>query len=136
MANIADNESALSRWEVQLLKCIKSKALTEKEIAKELSLDMKIVSELITDLMLRGYVERCRKRKLYFSSREYFSPTLGGLQALEASLYDLGFWSQLLFMFKDQSERILLELSTRSVLFRFMYRTLRAIYAITRFILR
>ena len=137
MASTAENEFALSRWEVQILKCIKSKAMTEKKIAKELSFDITIVSQLITDLMLQGYIERFRKRKMYFSSREYFSATIDGLMALEASQRNFrGFWNQLSSMLKDQSEKMVLELSNRSVIFRFTYRALRGTYAITRFLIK
>jgi DNA-binding MarR family transcriptional regulator len=137
LASTAENEFALNRWEVQILKCIKSKAMTEKKIAKELSFDITIVSQLITDLMLQGYIERFRKRKMYFSSREYFSATIDGLMALEASQRNFrGFWNHLSSMLKDQSEKMVLELSNRSVIFRFTYRALRGTYAISRFLIK
>ena len=111
--------------------------MTEKKIAKELSFDITIVSQLITDLMLQGYIERFGKRKMYFYSREYFSATIDGLMGLEASQRNFrGFWNQLSSMLKDQSEKMVLELSNRSVIFRFTYRALRGTYAITRFLIK
>ena len=133
MSSSAENEFTLSQWEAQILKCIKSKALTEKRIAKEVTLDIVIVSHIITDLMLRGYVERVRKRRMYFSSREYFSATLDGLLALEASRRNYnGFWNQLMSMVKDESEKMLLEFSSRSVGLRLTFKVLRGTYALAK----
>ena len=133
MSSSTENEFTLSQWEAQILKCIKSKALTEKRIAKEVTLDIVIVSHIITDLMLRGYVERVRKRRMYFSSREYFSATLDGLSALEASRRNYnGFWNQLMSMVKDESEKMLLEFSSRSVGLRLTFKVLRGTYALAK----
>jgi DNA-binding MarR family transcriptional regulator len=133
LSSTTENEFTLSQWEAQILKCIKSKALTEKRIAKEVTLDIVIVSHIITDLMLRGYVERVRKRRMYFSSREYFSATLDGLSALEASRRNYnGFWNQLMSMVKDESEKMLLEFSSRSLGLRLTFKVLRGTYALAK----
>lgn len=137
MSSTTENEFTLSQWEAQILKCIKSKALTEKRIAKEVTLDIVIVSHIITDLMLRGYVERVRKRRMYFSSREYFSATLDGLSALEASRRNFnGFWNQLMSMVKDESEKMLLEFSSRSLGLRLTFKVLRGTYALAKSIVK
>ena len=137
MSSTTDNEFTLSQWEAQILKCIKSKALTEKRIAKEVTLDIVIVSHIITDLMLRGYVERVRKRRMYFSSREYFSATLDGLSALEASRRNYnGFWNQLMSMVKDESEKMLLEFSSRSLGLRLTFKVLRGTFALAKSIVK
>jgi DNA-binding MarR family transcriptional regulator len=73
----------LSKREIQVLNCIKGKSRTEKKIAKMIGLDTLIVSPLITDLMLKGYVETIRRRRLFFFSREYCVITTEGLDALE-----------------------------------------------------
>lgn len=73
----------LSKREIQVLNCIKGKSRTEKQIAKMVGLDTLIVSPLITDLMLKGYVETIRRRRLFFFSREYCIITTEGLDALE-----------------------------------------------------
>src|SRR5918912_2060996 len=110
LTSTTENELILSRWEAQILRCIKSKAMTEKRIAKEVTLDIALVSHLITDLMLRGYVQRIRKRRMYFCSREYFSATLDGLAALEVfSRNKTGCWNQLISTVKDEGSKTILE---------------------------
>ena len=73
----------LSKREIQILNCIKGQSRTEKQIAKMTRLDIFIVSPLITELMLKGYVETIRRRRLFFFSREYCTITVEGLAALE-----------------------------------------------------
>jgi DNA-binding PadR family transcriptional regulator len=74
----------LSKREIQILNCIKGQSRTEKQIAKMTRLDIIFtVSPLITDLMLKGYVETIRRRRLFFFSREYCTITVEGLAALE-----------------------------------------------------
>jgi DNA-binding MarR family transcriptional regulator len=73
----------LSKREIQILNCIKGKSRTEKQIARMVELDTLIVSPLITELMLKGYVETIRRRRLFFFSREYCIITTEGLDALE-----------------------------------------------------
>ena len=73
----------LSKREIQVLNCIKGKSRTEKQIARMIELDTLIVSPLITELMLKGYVETIRRRRLFFFSREYCIITTEGLDALE-----------------------------------------------------
>jgi DNA-binding MarR family transcriptional regulator len=75
----------LSKREIQILNCIKGQSRTEKKIAKMVRLDIFIVSPLITELMLKGYVETIRRRRLFFFSREYCIITADGLGALEQS---------------------------------------------------
>jgi DNA-binding MarR family transcriptional regulator len=111
--------------------------MTEKGIAKEVTLDIAIISHIITDLMLRGYVERVRKRRMYFSSREYFSATLEGLSALEASRHNHhGFWSQLMSMVKDESENMLQEFASKSLALRITLEVLRGTYALGKSIVK
>jgi DNA-binding MarR family transcriptional regulator len=73
----------LSKREIQILNCIKGKSRTEKQIARMIGLDTLIVSPLITELMLKGYVETIRRRRLFFFSREYCIITTEGLDALK-----------------------------------------------------
>ena len=73
----------LSKREAQILNCIKSQSRTEKKIAKMTKLDIFVISPLITELMLKGYIETIRRRRLYFFSREYCTITIEGLDALE-----------------------------------------------------
>ena len=80
----------LSKHEVQILNCIKGQSRTEKQIAKMIRLDIFIISPLITELMLKGYVETIRKRRLFFFSREYCIITVEGLNALEQARSPFG----------------------------------------------
>ena len=73
----------LGTLDVQILSCIKAKALTEKQLSKRIFLDALALSPVVTELMLKGYVETFRRRKLYFFSREYLSITPEGLAALQ-----------------------------------------------------
>ena len=73
----------LSKREIQILNCIKGQSRTEKQIAKLIKLDIFVVSPLITKLMLKGYIETIRRRRLFFFSREYCIITEEGLDALE-----------------------------------------------------
>src|SRR5215210_9463786 len=73
----------LRKREIQILNCIKGQSRTEKKIAKMVRLDTLIVSPLITELMMKGYVETIRRRRLFFFSREYCTITVEGLDALE-----------------------------------------------------
>ena len=73
----------LSKREIQILNCIKDQSRTEKQIAKMARLDIFIVYPMITELMLKGYVETIRRRRLFFFSREYCMITVEGLAALE-----------------------------------------------------
>jgi DNA-binding MarR family transcriptional regulator len=73
----------LSKREIQILNCIKGQSRTEKKIAKMVRLDILIVSPSITELMMKGYVETIRRRRLFFFSREYCMITVEGLAALE-----------------------------------------------------
>jgi DNA-binding MarR family transcriptional regulator len=78
-------EAQLSPWEIKILQVVRSETRQEKAIAKYVRLNELIVSEFVTELMLKGYIERRRRRWMLFFSREYFSITLEGLTALEAA---------------------------------------------------
>jgi DNA-binding MarR family transcriptional regulator len=76
-------EPKLGTVTVQILGCIKAKAQTEKQLAKKIGVDNLVISPLVTELMLMGYVETSRRRRLFFFSREYLSITPEGLAALQ-----------------------------------------------------
>jgi len=122
---------------MKILKCIKSKAKTEKKIAKEVTLNMSVVSPIITDLMLRGFVQRTRRAKMYVSSREYFSATIDGVTALEATRRGNGvFWNQLTALLYDNIERMISDLSEKSLTFRIILGSFKTSYKIGKFILK
>ena len=92
----------LNQWEIKILKSIKSKSKTEKTISKQVRLNTSIVSELITDLMNKGYTIMTSKRRMFFFYSEYFSTTLDGLMALEvikrSNDNNNRFWSHIMSM--------------------------------------
>ena len=78
------NKTTLSRWEVGILQSITREGKSEKEIAKDIRLEVSTVSELITNLMMRGLVEKkMKKRRFPPSYEEYFTITPEGLATLE-----------------------------------------------------
>jgi predicted transcriptional regulator len=112
--------------------------MTETKIAKELSLNSSVVSQAITNLMLFGFVERFRKRRMHFSSREYFIASLEGVEALEAikRRSNSDFWAYVSSTLKDRAERMLLEFSEKSLAFRLTLGTARSTYRVAKFILK
>jgi DNA-binding MarR family transcriptional regulator len=125
---------SLNRWEIQILKCIKIKSKTEKKIAKEVALDFSVVSPLITNLMLQGYVERTRRRRMHFLSREYFSTTIEGITALEEATRGTTniFWNQIASILKDHGERVLIEWSNKSLPFKITLGAVKATYRLAK----
>lgn len=75
----------LSGIELRVLRTIKPGSRPEKQISKMLQVDPLLLSPIITDLMLKGYVETIRRRRFYFFRTEYFCITSDGLAALEKS---------------------------------------------------
>jgi len=118
--------------------------MTEKKIAKQISLNSSVVSELITNLMLLGFVERFRKRRMHFSSREYFIATMDGIEALEAARRSTRrggngnniFWADLASLLKNNVERTVLEFSEKSLAFRLTFGAAKSSYRIVKFILK
>lgn len=125
---------SLNQWEIQILKCVKTNSKTEKKIAKEIGIDISVISPLITNLMLLGFVERTRKRRMHFSSREYFSTTIEGLAALEEAIKGNSniFWNQLSSILKSHGERILIEWSNKSLPFKVTIGAIKMTYKLAK----
>ena len=125
---------SLNQWEIEILKCIKTNSKTEKKIAKEIGIDISVISPLITNLMLLGFVERTRKRRMHFSSREYFSTTIEGLAALEEAIKGNSniFWNQLSSILKSHGERLLIEWSNKSLPFKVTLGAIKMTYRIAK----
>lgn len=97
-----DQSLRLQRLEYQVLKSIKVKSKTEEKIARQLDVNVSIISKIITGLMLKGYVERTKQRRMLFYSAEYFSTTIEGLIAFEANTSATMLpWSRVLSMWQD-----------------------------------
>lgn len=115
----------LSKREIQILNCIRGQARTEKQIAKIARLDVVIISPLITELMLKGYVETIRKRRLFLFSREYCIITLEGLAALERAKNP---FENLIERIKEQGLEIIDNIATDSPLLKLAVISAKAAY--------
>ncbi|HJS83484.1 MAG TPA: hypothetical protein VJ742_11695, partial [Nitrososphaera sp.] len=73
----------LNPVEMRILKFIKPKSQTEKKISEIVEVDPLVLSPVITELILKGYLEIVRRRRLYFFSREFCTITPEGVSALE-----------------------------------------------------
>ncbi len=73
----------LDPLEMRVLRYIKPEAQTEKKIAKKLKVDKNIISVVITDLILKGYLETSRRRRMYFFSNEFCAITVDGISVIE-----------------------------------------------------
>lgn len=130
---IDDQSSLLLRLEYQVLKSIKVKSKTEKKIARQLAVNVSIISQVITALMLKGFVERTRERRMLFYS-EYFSTTMGGLLALEAnSVTIMHPWSRVLLLCRDVANRMLIPLASQSLAVRLVIGAVKTTYRLAKF---
>jgi DNA-binding MarR family transcriptional regulator len=127
----------LTPVEILILECTKSKAKPETKISREVKINLPIVSQVITDLMLKGLIERTIKRRMLFYN-EYFSTNLEGLIALEQSRrktknYTI-FW-QAISDLKDRSQSILVDLTSASVSLKLIVGTAKIMYRMARYLL-
>ena len=130
---IDDQSSLLLRLEYQVLKSIKVKSKTEKKIARQLGVNFSIISQVITGLMLKGFVERTRERRMLFYS-EYFSTTIDGLLALEAnSATIMNPWSRVLLLCRDIANRMLFPLASQSLAVRLGIGAVKTTYRLAKF---
>ena len=79
------NYSRLTKWHVQILSRVKDSSKSESKISRQTALNPLIVSQLISDLMEYGLVERTLRRKMRIYYKEYFSATLDGVELLETT---------------------------------------------------
>jgi len=123
----------LLRLEYQVLKSIKVKSKTEKKIANQLGVNVSIISQVITGLMLKGFVERTRERRMLFYS-EYFSTTIDGLLALEANSATIMYpWSRVLLLCRDIANRMLIPLGSQSLAVRLGISAIKTTYRLAKF---
>lgn len=91
------------RYELKLIDSIKVKSRTQKSISRRLGLNVCIICELIDGLLIKGYIEQYRKRRLFFWHRDLFSATLEGMAVSERARRANNGWNKnslkrLLFM--------------------------------------
>ena len=127
------NKVSLSKFEMSILECIKKEPKLEKKISKQIGLDISLISPIITDLMFKSYIERIYRKRMLFSSREYFYITMEGLMALEEAKSTGRPWNQLISIIKETVERKLVELSDDLPL---TVSAIKAIYRIVKFVFR
>jgi DNA-binding MarR family transcriptional regulator len=107
----------LDTLNVQILSCLKAKAQTERQLSKKVNLDTLALSPLVTDLMLMGYVETFRRRRLYFFSREYLSITAEGLAALQKAKSPL---QNIIDLIRDRALETVEDIAAASPIVKFL----------------
>jgi hypothetical protein len=83
--NLGNSDYYLTKWHIQILSCVKGSSKTEKKISSQVELNPLIVSQLVTELMSYGLVERTLRRRMHMYFREYFSATMDGVATLESA---------------------------------------------------
>jgi hypothetical protein len=128
----------LTHLETLILGCTKRKPMSEAKISKEVKTNLPIVSQIITDLMLKGLMERTLRRRIIFANKEYFSTSLEGLIALERARRKSGhctFFSQLFFGLKDSSQRVLEEITMDSVTLKLIVGSVKLMFRMAKYAL-
>lgn len=112
---MAQND-VLSRWELKILASVREEIRSEKNIAKDITLNVLITSQLITGLMSRGYLERIvyKNRIRRYSYTEKFAITQEGLAVLEEFNRRNSPWNQLTELIRQEPS---LSLASRLALF-------------------
>jgi predicted transcriptional regulator len=132
-------ESDLTCFETKILRCTRSNPKTETRISKEIKVNLPTVSRLITDLMLKGFLQRTRnKRMIFFLKKDSFSTTIEGLLALERNQRNGSnrtFLSQVLYAVKDSGQRIVEEATPNSLTLKLFFGTLRLVCRVTKYAL-
>ena len=78
-----DNKAIVNRYELKLIDSIKVRSRTLANISRRIGLNASIVYELLDGLLLKGYVQHNRKRRMLFWHTDLFSATLDGTVVLE-----------------------------------------------------
>ena len=132
-------DADLTCFEIKILQCTRSSQKTETRISKEIKVNLPTVSQLITDLMLKGFLQRTRnQRMIFFPKKDSFSATIEGLLALERNQRNGSnrtFLSQVLYMVKDSGHRIAEEATPNSLTLKLFFGTLRLVYQVTKYAL-
>ena len=78
-----DNRAIVNRYELKVIDSIKIRSRTLANISRRIGLNTSIVYELLDGLLLKGYVQQNRKRRMLFWHRDLFSATLDGTVVLD-----------------------------------------------------
>ncbi len=128
-----ESKTSLTKLEMSILESIKKEPKLEKKISKTVGMNTSIISPIITDLMFKSYIERIYRKRMLFSSREYFCITMEGLMALEEAKSNDRPWNQLISIIKETIERKLFELSNDLPL---TVTAIKATYRVLKYLLR
>jgi len=109
---MAEND-VLSRWELKILGLIRKQVKSEKKIAKDISLNPLTTSQLITGLMIKGYIERILSKGTIrrYSYTEKFEITKEGLAILEEFNRWNSPWNQLKELLRQESNELPLKMT-------------------------
>jgi predicted transcriptional regulator len=132
-----DGPCNLTALEILILECTKSKAKSETKISREVKINLPIVSQVITDLMFKGLIERTIRRRILFG-KEYFSTNMEGLIAVEhsrANTKKYTFFWQAVSNMKDHSQSILVDLISTSITLKLILGTAKLMYRMARYML-
>jgi predicted transcriptional regulator len=107
----------LRRWELRILSSIKKEVKSEKQIAKHISLNALTTSQLITELMMKGYIDKImtRGRIRRYSYTERFAITQEGLAVLEQFSRWNSPWNQLIELIKQDSYELPLKMTIDAI---------------------
>src|SRR5437667_12206307 len=122
---MAEND-ALSRWEFRILGSVGKEVKSEKRIAKDIGLNELTTSQLITELMSKGYLERMVNKGSIrrYSYTEKFAITQEGLVILEGFTRGNSPWNQLTELLTQDSSELPLKMTIGAV---------RVAYRLTKF---
>jgi predicted transcriptional regulator len=120
---------ALSRWELRILNSVRKEVKSEKKIAKDIGLNALTTGQLITELMLKSYLERTvsKGRIRRHSYTEKFVITQDGLAILEEFTRRNNPWNQLTELLRQESYELPLKMTIGAV---------RIAYRFAKFVLR
>ena len=123
--------ASLLPLEMRILKFIKPKSQTEKKIAKSLEVDSIVLSPMVTDLILKGYLEIFRRRKMYFFTQEMCTITPEGISALDMAMTPL---QSLLEMIRSKAMEALNGIVSESPALKVVAMSARTIYKVAKVI--
>jgi predicted transcriptional regulator len=131
---------ALSHWEIKILKSITKEAKGERKIAKDVGLDVSTTSQLITRLMLNGFVDKINKQRRMrpFSYIEQFATTPEGLVELEdINRRSSNTFEQVMNLLKERGEEIFFSYTRRNDLpVKIPLHILKITYKFAKFLLK
>ena len=123
--------ASLLPLEMRILKFIKPKSQTEKKIAKSLEVDSIVLSPMVTDLILKGYLEIFRRREMYFFIKEMCTITPEGISALEMARTPL---QNLVEMIRSKALEALNSMMSELPALKVVAMSARAIYKVAKVI--